>query len=94
MTCSGTAAREDALRFITGFELKHGRGPSATEVAHGQFGGDMPLTESVIAVLLENRQLRRNFPTASSKLQALRPLPVPRSPFGEPLHFVRIGGQD
>lgn len=93
MTCLNTA-REDALRFITGFELKHGRGPTVSDVADGQFDGDMALTEGVIRVLIGQRQVRRNFPTSSSKLQVLVPLPVPRSPFGEPLHLVRIGGQD
>lgn len=92
---SGLSAREqDALRFITGFELKHGRGPSAIEIADGQFGGDIAVAEGVILALIAQHELRRNFPTKASKIQALRLLPVPRSPFGEPLHFVRIGGQD
>lgn len=91
MTCPHTA-QSDALRFITGFELKHGRGPSATEVADAQFDGDIALAEGVIRALIAARQVRRNFPTPSSKLQALQPLPVPRSPYGEPLQFVRIGG--
>lgn len=85
--------KQDTLRFVTGFELKHGRGPSAIEVADGQFDGDIATAEGVIRALIHVRQLRRNFPTPSSKLQALVPMPVPRSPFGEPLHFVRIGGE-
>ena len=40
MTCMNTA-KADALRFITGFEMKHGRGPSTYEVADGQFAGDL-----------------------------------------------------
>lgn len=84
-------AREDALRFITGFEMKHGRGPSVTEIADGQFDGDIAVAEGAVLTLIADRRVRRNFPTASSKLQALVPLPVPRSPFGEPLHFIRIG---
>lgn len=87
-----TPCEQDVLRFITGFELKHGRGPSATEVSDAQFGGDVAKAENVIRCLLAWRQVRRNFPSRSSKLQAIQPLPVPRSPFGEPLHFVRIGG--
>ncbi len=90
MTCLGTA-KADALRFVTGFEMKHGRGPSTYELADGQFGGDVALAESAIMVLIGGRQLRRSFPSRNSKLQALQPVPVPRSPFGEPLHFVRIG---
>lgn len=87
-----TDQKADALRFITGFELKHGRGPSTTEVADSQFDGDLALTESLVRSLVIERQLRRAFSTPNSKLQALVPLPVPRSAFGEPLHFVRIGG--
>lgn len=84
---------QDVLRFITGFELKHGRGPSANEVADGQFGGDIATAEGVIRCLIAWQKVRRNFSTHSSKLQAIVPLPVPRSPFGEPLHFIRIGGE-
>lgn len=85
-------AKADTVRFVTGFEFKNGRGPSTYEVADGQFQGDLSMAQGVIRVLLQERQLRRAFPTNNSKLQALEPLPVPRSPFGEPLFFVRIGG--
>ncbi len=89
---TGLSPREqEALRFITGYELKHGRGPSALEVADGQFEGDVAMTEGVIRALIGERRLRRNFPTTSSRLQVLTPVPVPRSPFGEPLHFIPIG---
>ena len=91
MTCIKTA-KADALRFITGFELKHGRGPSTYEVADGQFSGDLQIAQGAVGALLQERRVRRSFPTTNSKLQALTPLPVPRSPFGEPLHFIRIGG--
>lgn len=87
-----TPRQQDTLRFITGFEMKHGRGPSTFEVADGQFGGDLQTTQGVVRELLEMRKLRRSFPSSTSKLHALAPLPVPRSPFGEPMHFVRIGG--
>lgn len=87
-----TLREEDILRFITGFELKHGRGPSSIEVADGQFDGDVAIAEGVIRALIGDCKLRRNFATTSSKLHALTPLPVPRSPFGEPLHFIRTGG--
>lgn len=86
------SAKDDALRFITGFEMKKGRGPSTYEVADGQFAGNLQLTEGVVGALLAERRVRRSFPSSNSKLQALAPLPVPRSPFGEPLHFIPIGG--
>lgn len=91
MECHRTA-RADVVRFVTGFELKHGRGPSTFEVADGHFEGKMLHAQRIVAALIQERQLRRVFPTDNCKLQALSPLPVPRSPFGEPLHFVRIGG--
>ena len=91
MSCVRTA-KADVVRFVTGFEFRHGRGPSTFEVADGHFNGDMALAQGVIGALIKERQLRRAFPSNNSKLQALAPLPVPRSPFGEPLHFVRIGG--
>ncbi len=90
----GLSPREqDVIRFITGFEMKHGRGPSSIEVADGQFNGDINQAEGVVRSLIIKGQVRRNFPTTTSKLQVLVPLPVPRSPFGEPLRFIRIGGQ-
>lgn len=93
MSCLRTA-KVDAMRFVTGFELKHGRGPSSYELADAQFAGDIAFTEGVIRCLIGDRELRRTFPTRNSKLQALRPVPVPRSPFGEPLHFIRFGGDE
>lgn len=88
MTCINTA-KADALRFITGFEMKHGHGPSTYDVADAQFSGDLQTAQGVINALLAERRVRRSFPSNTSKLQALAPLPVPRSPFGEPLHFIR-----
>ena len=91
MTCIGTA-KADALRFVTGYELKHGRCPSTTDVADAQFDGDVALTEGVVRNLIIDGQLRRTPHSRNRKLQVLTPVPVPRAPDGEPLHFVRIGG--
>lgn len=82
----------DALRFITGFELKHGRGPSNEEVADGAFDGDEGLTDYMIRALITNGTVRRAPRSRTRKLQALKPVAVPRAPDGEPLHLVRIGG--
>lgn len=83
--------KADALRFITGFELKHGRGPSNHEVADGAFGGDEGLTDYLIRSLINEGQIRRAAHSRHRKLQVLKPVPVPRAPDGEPLHFIRAG---
>lgn len=87
-------AREqaDALRFITGFELKHGRAPGPVDVADGAFGGDDGLADFVIGSLINQGKLRRIPHSRQRKLLVLQPVPVPRAPDGEPLHLVRIGG--
>lgn len=85
--------KADALRFITGFELKHGRCPSNAEVADAAFGGDEGLADYLIRTLIMDGRLRRLPRSYTRKLQVLKPVPVPRAPDGEPLHFVRIGGR-
>ena len=83
--------KADALRFITGFELKHGRGPSHTDVADEAFDGDEGLADYVIRSLIMDGKVRRALHSRSRKLQVLKPVTVPRAPDGEPLHFIRIG---
>lgn len=89
MTCLGTA-EADVLRFVTGFEMKHGRCPSTAEVAEVQFGGDTMTVAGAIGSLINQGRLRRALHSRQRKLQVLQPLPVPRAPDGEPLHFVRL----
>lgn len=84
--------KHDALRFVTGYELKHGRGPSITELADGQLGGDEGLAGALVVSLIAEGKVRRGYRSRTRKLQVLHPLPVPRAPDGEPLHFIRIGG--
>lgn len=83
--------KADALRFITGFELKHGRGPSIAELADAQFAGSEYAAQCVVGSLVVEGKLRRALRSRERKLQALVAVPVPRAPDGEPLHFVRIG---
>ncbi|MDP2131921.1 MAG: hypothetical protein U0975_09780 [Erythrobacter sp.] len=85
-----TERHQDALRFITGFELRYGRGPSVTEVAEGQFGGALGFTEGVIHALVVAGKLRRLPRSRLRKLQVLQPVAVPRAPDGEPLHFIPV----
>lgn len=84
--------QDDALRFITGFEMKHGRAPSIAEVADGQFDGSEAIADYVVRSLIAKGLVRRAPHSRSRKLQVLRPVPVPRAPDGDPLHFVRIEG--
>jgi hypothetical protein len=84
--------QREALGFITGFEMKHGRCPSIAEVAHAQLGGDEGLASALVAGLVAEGKLRRGLRSRRRNLQVLRPVPIPRAPDGEPLHFVRIGG--
>ncbi|MFO6448819.1 hypothetical protein ACLBKU_16920 [Erythrobacter sp. NE805] len=86
--------KADALRFITGFEMKHGRAPSTAELADGQFAGSEATAEYVVRSLVIDGKLRRAMRSRDRKLQVLAPIAIPRAPDGEPLHFVRVGGQD
>jgi hypothetical protein len=83
--------KADALRFITGFELKHGRAPSIADLADGQFEGSAATAEYVVRSLVVDGKLLRALRSRNRKLQVLAPLPIPRAPDGEPLHFVRVG---
>lgn len=80
-----------ALRFITGFEMKHGRCPSNEELAEEAFGRDEGLADYIIRTLIRDGSLRRAPLSNDRKLQVLKPIPVPRAPDGEPLHFIPIG---
>lgn len=84
--------RADALRFITGFELKHGRCPSNEEVAEEAFGGDEGLADYLIRTLIAGGQLRHTPRSRTRKLQVLKPIAIPRAPDGEPLHFIHVDG--
>lgn len=86
---SGAAsAKDNALRFISGFELAHGRSPSTTEVAEAIFGGAEGFADNIVQSLVIEGRLRRLLHSRRRKLQVLAPLPIPRAPDGEPLFFV------
>lgn len=90
MTCIKTA-KADALRFITGFELKDGRCASIADIADAQFAGDMMLAAGVLTALIASGQVRHQPQSRDRKLQVVSPVAIPRAPDGEPLHLVRIG---
>jgi hypothetical protein len=87
-----TDQKADALRFIAGFEMKHGRGATTEDVIDGVFEGEDAVGERVICALVFEGKVRRSPRSRSRRLQPLVPVAVPRAPDGEPLHFVRIGG--
>lgn len=89
---SFTDQKADALRFITGFELKHGRSPSTAELADGQFEGSEATADYIVRSLVIEGKLRRAMRSRDRKLQVMVPAAIPRGPDGEPLHFVRIEG--
>jgi hypothetical protein len=84
--------KDDALRFITGYELKNGRGPTHAEVADAVCDGKDGLAEQLICSLCIEGKLRCAPRSRTRRLQALQPVAVPRAPDGEPLHAVRIRG--
>jgi hypothetical protein len=84
--------KADALRFITGFEMKHGRAPTQAEVADGVCDGRDGLAEQLVCSLSIEGKIKCAPRSRQRRLQVLQPVAVPRAPDGEPLHFVRIGG--
>ena len=86
---SGAAsAKDNALRFISGFELAHGRTPSTAEVADAIFGGSEAYAKMIVGSLMLEGRVRRLPHSRRRKLQVLTPLSIPRAPDGEPLFFV------
>lgn len=82
----------DALRFIAGYEMKHGRGPTHADVADGVCDGADDLAEQLICSLSMEGKIRCAPRSRTRRLQALQPVAIPRAPDGEPLHFIRTGG--
>lgn len=86
---SGAAsAKDNALRFISGFELAHGRAPSTDEVADAMFGGAEGYAKMIVQSLAIEGRLRPLPHSRRRKLQVIAPLAIPRAPDGEPLFFV------
>jgi SOS-response transcriptional repressor LexA len=84
--------QQDALRFITGYIERNGIPPSIREIARGI--GTSPESTNYVHRML--KALEQNGAISLSEAEdrgitVLRPLPIPRAPDGEPLHFVRIG---
>jgi SOS-response transcriptional repressor LexA len=92
---SPTARQMDALRFIRGYQLAKGRAPSFGEMADG-LGLKSASTAFYLVEGLHERGLvcqpyrKRVHANRNRPFVVLTDIPVPRSPDGEPLYFVRL----
>ena len=90
-----TARQMDALRFIAGFQQAKGYSPCLREIAVGL--GCSPKSKARTWETLRALQERgaiRVLPNRSRGIEVLAPVAIPRAPDGDPLCFIRIGGQD
>lgn len=90
-----TPRQQDALRFITGFKESLGIAPTLREIAEGLgLEGKTVFTADWLVRSLEDRGAIRTSASFGRSIEVVAPIAIPRAPDGEPLHFVRIGGQD
>ena len=85
-----TRRQLDALRFIAGFQMRFGFGPSYSEIAAG-LGLKSKSGAHRVVIGLEERGAVRVLPARSRSIEILKPIEVPRAPDGEPLYSVQIG---
>lgn len=88
-----TERQQDALRFITGYREANGIAPTLREIAAGLgLEGATAFTADWLVRQLEERGAvaRTGMHRA---IEVIAPIAIPRAPDGEPLHFIRIGGQ-
>lgn len=90
-----TQRQQDVLRYIIGFRESLGVAPTLREISAAGVTPAEPGFDAGFTVrALEKRGAIRRKPFLTRKIEVLEPLPIPRAPDGEPLYFVRIGGQD
>lgn len=88
---SPTARQMDALRFIEGRLQATGIAPSFEQIRDAL---DLQGSTSGVARLLDGLEERghiRRLRNRARAIEVLTDIPVPRSPDGEPLYFVRVG---
>lgn len=89
-----TQRQQDVLRYIIGFRESLGVAPTVREISAAGIVDAQPGFDAGFTVrALEKRGAIRRKPFLTRKVEVLQPLPIPRAPDGEPLYFVRIGGQ-
>lgn len=90
-----TPRQQEALRFIAGFKESLGIAPTLREIADGLgLGGGTVFTADWLVRSLEERGAIRVTSNVGRGIEVLAPIAIPRAPDGEPLRFIRIGGQD
>lgn len=90
-----TPRQQDALRFIAGFKESLGITPTLREIADGLgLTGKTTFTADWLVRSLEERGAIRTTANLGRSIEVVAPIAIPRAPDGEPLHFIRIGGQD
>ena len=90
-----TERHQDALRFIAGFKESLGISPTLREIADGLgLTGQTVFTADWLVRSLEERGAIRIAANQARGIEVLAPIAIPRAPDGEPLRFIRIGGQD
>lgn len=90
-----TPRQQDALRFIAGFRESLGVAPTLREIAEGiGLTGQSVFTADWLVRSLEERGAIRTEANRGRGIEVITPIAIPRAPDGEPLRFIRIGGQD
>lgn len=90
-----TERQQDALRFIAGFKESLGIAPTLREIGEGLgLESKTVFTADWLVRSLEERGAIRTVRHHSRAIEVVTPIAIPRAPDGEPLRFIRIGGQD
>ena len=92
---SPTARQMDALRFIRGYQLAHGKSPGFREIAEGMGLNNVAVAFGLLARLKERGLVRQPYrkrrrANRNRPIEVLTEIAVPRDPNGEPLYFVRV----
>jgi SOS-response transcriptional repressor LexA len=85
-----TTRQQDALRFIAGYKEAYGVPPVMNEIAEGISCRSVNAAFQLVDGL-ERRGAISRVNGQWRGIDVLHPLPIPRAPDGEPLHFIRIG---
>lgn len=89
-----TERQQDALRFIAGFKESLGVAPTLREIGEGiGLESKSVFTADWLVRSLEERGAVRTVPNRNRGIEVVAPIAIPRAPDGEPLRFIRIGGQ-
>lgn len=88
-----TRRQQDVLRFVVGFQEAKGISPSFREIGAATGLKSVSQVAGLLDKLEERGAIRRLF-MRTRAIEVLRPIPLPRTPDGEPLHFISFEGED